>query len=59
MQVDREAVLVFLSRSLPEQRTLWSARPVLGTQDLPDEWVIDIQEVDSAIACYVDRKVRS
>lgn len=49
----REAVMVYLSRQ--GTSTSWSARPVAGTQEMPDSWLISVTEVDDQEVCYVNR----
>jgi len=55
-KVEREAVMLYLGRSGTTEST-WSARPVAGTQALPDHWVISIEPVDQGTTPYLNRKV--
>jgi hypothetical protein len=53
----REAVMVFLSHSPRSNSTQWSARPAAGTQELPDEWVLRLEEVPTDTKRYMNRLV--
>lgn len=48
----REAVMIYLGGEA------WSARPVAGTQLIPEHWIKSVEEVDYNTQPYLNRMVK-
>lgn len=55
-KLSREAVMVFISGD--ETSSVWSARPVAGTQILPIASVLDLDKVQMETKVYVNKVIR-
>lgn len=55
----RCGVMAYIDRNILRRSTRWSARPVAGTQELPNHWVENIEEVPADTKPYLHRRVSS
>lgn len=53
---NRESVMTYIGRHVNSLD--FSARPVLGTQIIPVEWLVDLVAVDQATVPYVGRRAQ-
>jgi hypothetical protein len=53
---EREAVMLYLEFSGTEH--IFSARPVAGTQPVPESWLISHEEVPDDTVPYLNRVIR-